>query len=67
MTTAEELTLINDAIRDILTVGQSAAVSGRSWSKADLAFLYERRRELEATQARAARGGGLRVSTGVPR
>jgi hypothetical protein len=67
VTATEELTLIDDAIRDILAVGQSASVGGRSWSKADLSMLYQRQTELKRQVAREARGGGLRVSTVVPR
>ncbi len=66
MTAAEELELISDAIRDILTVGQSVSAGGKSWSKADLPTLYARQRELEAKVARVNRGGGMRVSQIVP-
>jgi hypothetical protein len=67
VTPQEELTLIDDAIRDILTGGQSASVAGRSWTKADLPSLYQRKEQIERTTARQTRGGGLRVSTVVPR
>ncbi len=67
MTATEELELISDAIRDILTVGQSASTGNKSWSKADLPTLYARQRELNAQLARANRGGGLRVTQIVPR
>ena len=48
MTSAEELVLIDAAITNILTVGQAYSISGRALTKADLKFLYERKKELTA-------------------
>lgn len=57
MTDAEELTLVNTAITEILEGGQSLSVLGRSYQRAELPTLLKRRDELTARIARSTRGG----------
>lgn len=48
MTPAEELAIVNEAIRNILYGGQAYKIGSRSLTRADLGLLYARKRELEA-------------------
>lgn len=68
MTNAEELVLIDAAIANILTVGQAYSISGRALTKADLKFLYERKKELTALIASGDSSGAAvnKISFGRP-
>lgn len=46
MTAAEELVLVDDAIKAVLS-SQEYSINGRSLKRADLTVLYARKRELQ--------------------
>lgn len=56
-TKAQQLAEIQAAITDVLTKGQSFALNGRRYTRADLADLLREEKELEAAVAREDRGG----------
>lgn len=51
LSASDELDLINTAIADIYANGQTYALGGRAHSRADLALLLSRKKELEQTVA----------------
>ena len=61
-----QLDRVQAAIGKIESGGQDVTYDGRRLTRADLATLYDRERELLRRTARAAAGGILR-SIGVPR
>lgn len=60
-----QLARVQATIAAIESGNQSSTVLGRTFTKADLATLYERERYLKREIARQARGG-LLVQRGVP-
>lgn len=66
MTKSEELVLVDEAIRDILTGGQSTQYQGRSLTMADYDKLVKRKTELETQIANAAAGARSQVINVTP-
>lgn len=66
VTDSELLEKIDAAIDAILTGHQAHSVLGRSYAKADLADLWQMRKEVVSRLASTANGGGARVRLVVP-
>lgn len=66
MTKSEELQLVDTAIADILSGGQSTQYQGRSLTMANYRELLARKKELEAEIAQSAAGGRSRVINVTP-
>lgn len=59
MTYAEELVLVQTAIADVLSAGQSYAIAGRSVTRANLQDLYAREAHLKMAIERGTNGGSV--------
>lgn len=66
MSKTEELELVEEAMRDILTGGQSTAYQGRSLTMANYDSLVKRKTQLEAEIANATAGGRSMITNVTP-